>query len=111
MRRLIPVALLALSAAALAQQRPPKLEPLPEPPPLPPGVISEGTNDQPVTISPGPNDVTEEMVIDGKRAVKVTQPDGKVYYLVEVQAATNPDVRNGLGAGALSAPKWVLREF
>ncbi|MSQ63506.1 MAG: DUF2782 domain-containing protein, partial [Betaproteobacteria bacterium] len=34
MRRALLLALSVAAAAALAQQRPPKLEPLPEPPPL-----------------------------------------------------------------------------
>ena len=110
MRRLLSVALLALSGAAYAAQQPPRLEPLPEPPPLPPGVVTEGTGDQPVTISPGPNDVTEDVVVDGRRAVKVTRPDGKVYFLVEVPSTTHPDVKTGLGGG-VRAPTWVIKEF
>jgi hypothetical protein len=109
MRRAASAVLLALSGAAFAQQ-PPKLEPLPEPPPPPPGVITEGTGDQPVTISPGPNDVVEDLVIDGKRAIKVTQPGGRVYYLVQVEASSNRDVRTGLGGG-VRAPTWVIKEF
>jgi hypothetical protein len=109
MRRAASAVLLAVSGVAFAQQ-PPKLEPLPEPPAPPPGVITEAIGDQPVTISPGPNDVVEDIVIDGKRAIRVTQPGGRVYLLVQIEATSNPDVRTGLGGG-VRAPTWVLREF
>ena len=107
MRKLFACLLLALSGFSLAQQ-PPKLEPLPEPPPPPPGVQPEAPGEQPIRITPGENDQIEEILVDGRRIVKVTQPSGKVYYLQEDPA--NPPTRDGLGS-RLRVPMWVIKEF
>jgi hypothetical protein len=101
--------LVALSASSFAQQ-PPRLEPLPEPPPLPPGVVSEGAGDQPVRITPGLNDQLEEMVRDGKRTIKVTQPDGRVYYIQEQLDPGESPVADGI-VPRVRAPRWVVIEF
>jgi hypothetical protein len=106
---LIPVALLAFSAASFAQQ-PPRLEPLPEPPPLPPGVVTEAAGDQSVRISPGQTDQVEELLRDGKRTIKVTQPDGRVYYIQEQTEPGESTVADGLSP-RLRAPRWVVIEF
>ena len=100
--------LVGMACQAAAQQRPPRLEPLPEPPPPPPGVISESL-DQPVTITPGANDRIEEYLFEGKRTIKVTQPDGKVYYLQEQDVGDSAGP-NGL-APRVRAPLWVIKEF
>src|SRR3954468_4742499 len=105
--RLFAIALLGCSAA-LAQQ-PPRLEPLPEPPPLPPGVINEAPSDQPVNINPGPNDRIEEFLVEGKRTIKVTQPGGKVYYLQEQDVG--PTVTADGLAPRVRPPLWVIKEF
>ncbi len=107
MRKILACFLLALTSASFAQQ-PPKLEPLPEPPPPPPGVASEAPGEQPITITPGQNDQVEELVINGRLVVKVTQPSGRVYYLQEDPA--NPVQRDGLG-NLLRVPMWVIKEF
>jgi hypothetical protein len=107
MRFLLSSALLLACSAALAQQ-PPKLEPLPEPPP-PPGAAIGAPGEEPVRITPGQNDQVEEFKIDGKRVIKVTQPDGKVYYLMEAEPGAS-EVRDGLGS-RLRAPLWVIKEF
>jgi hypothetical protein len=97
----------ALCGSSLAQQ-PPRLEPLPEPPPPPPGVAIEAPGEQPIRITPGENDLIEEIVVDGQRVIKVTQPSGKIYYLQEDPA--NPSARDGLG-NRLRVPMWVIKEF
>ncbi len=108
MRKLLALLVLLLAGAALAQQPPPKLEPLPEPPPPPPGVVPEAPNEQPIMITPGQNDQIEELQVNGKLVLKVTQPSGRVYYLEEDPA--NPVSRDGLG-NILRVPMWVIREF
>jgi hypothetical protein len=110
MRSFLAAVLLVFSASSFAQQRPPKLEPLPEPPPLPPGVVSEGGGDQQVRITPGQNDQLEEVVRDGKRIVKVTQPDGRVYYIQEQPDPGESPVIDGL-VPRLRPPRWVIIEF
>ena len=104
-RCLLPALLLALALPAVAQ---PKLEPLPPPPPT----IAPGTEaplgEAPVTITPGPNDKVEEVMINGERTVKVTTPDGSVYYLMPDQrdAGIRPP-----GDTGLRVPMRVIRRF
>ena len=103
-RRLFLVLLLALPLAVSAQ---PRLEPLPEPPPPPPGVAN-APGDQAVTITPGPNDQVEDFIIDGQRSLKVTTPDGNVYYLLQDQRDVG--VRQPTDSG-LRVPQWVIKQF
>jgi len=107
MRRLLPVLFVFVSSALWAQQ-PPKLEPLPEPPPPPPGVAVESPGEAPVRITPGMNDQIEEVVIEGKRVVRVTTPGGLVYYIKE-DTATTP--RGGVVDQPMRVPMWVIQTF
>jgi hypothetical protein len=100
-------ALLAFPAAA--QEPPPKLEPVPEPPPqvgMEPAPPGPG-----VTITPGTGgEKVEEYTIDGRKYIRVIQPNGYEYYLVEElpgggYAGTQPyDSR-------IRVPQWVILQF
>src|SRR5258706_11402851 len=81
-RRFLAAVLLAVVLPALSQQ-PPKLEPLPEIPPPPPGVSSEQPGEPPVRIQPGGGDQVEERLIDGRRVARVTTPAGQGDYPIE----------------------------
>lgn len=107
MRRALIAVVFALAAAPLAaQQPPPKLEPLPGPPPPPPGAAVEQPNEAPVRITPGPNDRVEETVVDGRRVVRVTTPNGTVYFLDDRdQAPEGPTGR------PVRVPLWVIQQF
>jgi len=108
-RRSALLFLLALaSACALAQQRPPKLEPLPEP--LPPPPIS-GADEPAVRIPVQRNDKVEE-IRDGGRVVmlKVTQPGGRVYYLVDTTGNGNWMRKDSLDDG-VRVPMWPIYTF
>ena len=109
MRRILFLALLAVAAGALAQQRPPKLEPLPEPPPPP--VIREGGDEPRVRIAPQEGDRVEE-VREGGRVVmiKVTPPGGAPYYLVDYTGSGNFTRRESLDPG-IRVPMWVIKSF
>src|SRR4051812_21916482 len=76
-------ALLLAAALPAAAQQPPRLEALPEPPPLPPGAEGDQPGEPSVDIRRGENQQIEETVVNGQRVVRVTQPDGNVYYLLE----------------------------
>src|SRR5260370_18822682 len=91
-RRILALALFAVSLP-LAAQQPPKLEPLPELPPPPPGVSSEQPGEPPVRIQPGGGDQVEEQLIDGRRVVRVTTPAGQGYYLIQALGDC-PPLRN-----------------
>src|SRR5258708_25872272 len=97
-RRILALALFAVSLP-LAAQQPPKLEPLPELPPPPPGVSSEQLGEPPVRIQPGGGDQVEEQLMDGRRVVRFTTSAGHGYYLIHDFGA-GPGVRNeGLDRG------------
>ena len=108
-RRFLAVVLLAVVLPALSQQ-PPKLEPLPEIPPPPPGVSSEQPGEPPVRIQPGGGDQVEERLIDGRRVARVTTPAGQEYYLIE-DLGDGPGLRNESLDRGVRVPLWVIRRF
>ena len=107
MRRFL-LLIFVLSCSSLWAQQPPKLEPLPEPPSAPPGIAVEAPGDAPVRIAPGQDDQIDEMVVGGKRVIRVTTPSGLVYYLKD-------DAPMSSGGGAIdkpmSVPLWVIHTF
>jgi hypothetical protein len=107
LRRILALALFVVSLP-LAAQPPPKLEPLPELPPPPPGVSSEQPGEPPVRIQPG--DQVEEELIDGRRVVRVTTPAGQEYYLIE-DLGDGPGLRNESLDRGVRVPLWVIRRF
>ena len=94
-----------LPSVAMGQQLP-RLEPLPEAPP-PPSMATE-SSDSPIRIGPGAQDKVEEVVVEGQLGMKVTTPQGGVYYLmpapVDAVGTQNPGSR-------LRVPLWVIKEF
>lgn len=98
----------ALPLAVFAQQ-PPGLEPIPPPPPPPPGAEAD-LSEAPVRITPGANEQIEELVIDGKRVIKVTTPAGAVYYLRDDLGQSQGGRRDSLDQG-IRVPLWVIQEF
>ena len=104
LRRFLTI-LLAMLPLTIAAQ--PKLEPLQPPPTSAPGAEAP-LGEAPVTITPGPNDKIEDVIVNGERAVKVTSPDGSVYYLMPDQrdAGIRPP-----GDTGLRVPMRVIRQF
>lgn len=107
MRRLV-LLLAFLSCNAVAQRKPPALEPLPAPPPPEPGV------EQPeVRIErPAQGDRVEE-IREGGRVVmlKVTpKGGGKPYYLVDTTGQGQWQRRDSLDDGN-RVPMWPLLIF
>jgi hypothetical protein len=109
MRLSLFLALSIAAAGASAQQRPPKLEPLPEAPPPP--LIRDGADEPRVRIAPQEGDRVEEMR-DGGRVVmiKVTPPGGVPYYLVDPTGTGNYVRRDSLDPG-IRVPMWVIKSF
>jgi hypothetical protein len=109
MRRVLFLVLLTAAAGVLAQQRPPKLEPLPEAPPPP--LIRDGADDPRVVIKPQEGDKVEE-VRDGGRVVmlRVTPPSGVPYYLLDVLGDGNWTRRESLDTGN-RVPLWTIKTF
>ena len=109
MRGLLFLVLSIAAAGALAQQRPPKLEPLPEAPPPP--LIRDGADEPSVRIAPQEGDRVEEMR-DGGRVVmlKVTPPGGVPYYLLDLTGNGNWTRRDALDPG-IRVPMWTIKTF
>src|SRR5262249_42703877 len=110
MRRFSFALLCVLAGAAtttLAQNRPPKLEPLPEAPPPP---VVRAAAEPRVRIAPQEGDKVEE-VRDGGRVVmlKVTPPNGIPYYLTD-PVGDGTWQRNPTDPG-LRAPMWQIWTF
>jgi hypothetical protein len=109
MRRVLFLVLLTAAAGGVAQQRPPRLEPLPEAPPPP--LIRDGADDPRVVIKPQEGDKVEE-VRDGGRVVmlKVTPPSGVPYYLLDVLGNGSWTRRESLDTGN-RVPMWTIKTF
>src|SRR5690606_3439154 len=107
MRRLTFLVFSAAAAGALAQDPPPKLEPLPEPPP-PPALPA----DEPaVRIPVQEGDKVDEIRQDGRVvALKVTPPHGQPYFLVDV-SGTGAWMRRDSLDEALGVPMWPIKTF
>jgi hypothetical protein len=108
MRRCL-VAILVLWAVGVgAQQRPPKLEPLPEPPPPPAGAAPAEPG---VRIPAQEGDKVEEIRQGGRVVMlKVTPPNGKPYYLVDTGGNGNWMRRDSLDDG-VRVPMWPIHTF
>jgi hypothetical protein len=106
-RRAVFLLLTIAACGAAAQSRPPKLEPLPEPP-APAG----GPADPAVRIPVRDKLTVEEVhrVAGRVVAIKVTPPGGKPYFLVDPDGSGNWMRRDSLD-GMLRVPLWLLHEF
>jgi hypothetical protein len=106
LRAAICVACLLISSTALAQQ-PPKLEPIPEPPPVP----ADGALEPQVTIVKRGQDNVEEYRLRGRLyMIKVTPPHGRPYYLVDNRGDGHFAREEPLDSG-LRVPMWVIKKF
>ena len=107
-----PILFLMLSfaaASALAQQRPPKLEPLPEPPPPP--LVRDGADEPRVRISPQEGDRVEEVREGGRvKMLRVTPPHGVPYYLIDTTGNGNWIRRDSTDDG-VRVPMWTIWTF
>jgi Protein of unknown function (DUF2782) len=108
LHRILAVALLAV-ALPLAAQEAPKLDPLPELAPPPPG-SADRPDEAPVRIQPGGNEKIEERVIDGRRVARVATALGEEYYLIE-DLGDGPGLRNESLDRGIRVPLWVIRRF
>lgn len=109
MRRVLFFALSVAAGGLLAQQPPPKLEPLPEAPPPP--LIRDGADEPRVRIAPQEGDKIEEVREGGRLImIKVTPPGGAPYYLTDFVGTGNPAARESLDSG-VRVPMWTIKTF
>ncbi len=104
MRRTLTFALLAAALPVFAQQ-PPKLEPIPEPPPMP----GEAQDPEVTILKRGEDSVTEYRIRGKLYMVKVTPPHGVPYYLVDKEG--NGQMVRDDTAPTLAVPMWVLQSW
>jgi hypothetical protein len=111
MRRLLATVLVFAALSAAAQQRPPKLEPLPEPPPPPPIPAGPDADEPRVRIPVQEGDLVEPIRQNGRVvAVRVTPPNGRPYYLIDTTGAGGWIRRDALDTG-LAVPMFPILEF
>jgi hypothetical protein len=111
MRRLLATLLVCVAFAAVAQQRPPKLEPLPEPPPPPPIPAGREADEPRVRIPVQEGDQVEPIRQGGRVvAVKVTPPNGKPYYVIDTTGTGGWIRRDSLDDG-VRFPMFPILEF
>jgi len=96
---------------ASAQTSPPAgLQPIPEPPPPPAGYLDPELEPQ-VTITNRGEDKAEEFRVSGRLyMIKVTQPNGLVYYLVDSKGDGKFAKQESFDSG-LRVPQWVIGTF
>lgn len=103
---------LAAATSAVAQSRqappPPKLEPIPEAPPPAIG-LDEAGPDAGIRLSPQDGERIEETMVDGRRVLRVINPNGTEYVLIEDVAGGSPT--QGAGKSPAAVPLWVIRRW
>lgn len=105
---LLPALLLAAALPAAAQNRPPDLQPLPEPPPA--ASVDPALEPQ-VTIVRRGDTKEEQYRLNGKLyMIKVTPPGGVPYYLIESKGDGTWSRQESLDTG-LRVPMWVIGNF
>lgn len=104
MRRLIVLLAFAFAMPVVAQQ-PPQLEPLPEPPPAI-SLDAEALEDRGIKIRP--DERAEEFTAAGKRIIRVTRPNGAVYYLIEQEGDSAVAPVGNASNATISVPQWLL---
>jgi len=98
-----------LAVPALAQDKPPRLEPLPDIPP-PPGMVDPALEPQ-ITIVQKGQDKVEEFRIKGRLyMIKVTPSHGKPYFLIDHKGDGLMRRYDDLSPN-FQVPMWVIHEF
>jgi hypothetical protein len=111
--RLIPLvfAALCIAGTAFAQKVPPGLQPLPEPPPMPPGALESAETPQ-VSTRKQDGDTIEEYRVGGRVVmIKVTPARGVPYVLTDPKGDGSFTQRRDSLEVPLSVPMWVLFTF
>jgi hypothetical protein len=100
-----------LPILVLAAEKPPQLEPLPEPPPAPNGYTEDADVEPQITITKRGEDTVEEYRINNELyQMKVTPPHGIPYYLVK-ESKNGGWARMDGPSETLAIPQWVLFRF
>lgn len=99
------------SSLALAQTRPPNLQPVPEPPPPPKGYELDGSLEPQVTIIKRATEIVEEYRIGGRLyMMKITPTGGTPYYLID-HTGDGRFARQHSHDPGLRPPMWVIHSW
>jgi hypothetical protein len=112
MRKLLTFLLLVAALPVGAQSRPPlRLEPLPAPPPMAPGLSDAEDSGPRVNIPVQREDKVEEVRENGRVIMmRITPPGGVPYYLMDNTGNGNWIRRDSLDDG-VRVPMWTIRTF
>lgn len=114
MRRTIAFLMLCLAVlpvyAADGTAVPKDLQPLPEPPAPPAGVLDESLEPQVTILKRGEEQVEEYRMGGRLYMLKVTPPHGVPYYLIDQRGDGQFSRQEGLDSG-VRVPQWVLMQF
>lgn len=112
MRALIATLLICAVLPVAAQNRPPNLQPAPEPPPPPKGFELDPALEPQVTITKRGTDTVEEHRIGGKLFMMKVMPagGGPAYYLIDEKGDGKFTRQNSHDSG-LRPPMWVIHSF
>lgn len=101
-----------LGHMALAQTRPPNLQPVPEPPPPPKGYELDRAFEPEVTVRKRGQETVEEYRIGGKLYMMKITPagGGPPYYLVD-HTGDGKFARQNPHDTGLRPPMWVIHSF
>ena len=112
MRTLLPTLLLAAALPVFAQSGPTlRLEPLPAPPPMAPGLSDADDSGPRVNIPVQREDKVEEVRENGRVVMmRITPPNGVPYYLMDNTGNGNWIRRDSLDDG-VRVPMWTIRTF
>ena len=111
MRKLLTALVISAALPAFAQTSAPlRLEPLPAPPPMAPGLSDDDSGPR-VNIPVQREDKVEEVRQNGRVVMmKVTPPGGTPYYLMDNTGNGNWIRRDSLDDG-VRVPMWTIRTF
>ncbi len=111
MRNLLTILLFTAALTAGAAERPPNLQPIPEPPAPPPGFELDPALEPKVTIIRRGTDTVEEHRIGGKLyMLKVIPAIGKPYFLID-EKGDGRMVRQDSFDSGLRPPMWVIHSW
>ncbi|MBM3344505.1 MAG: DUF2782 domain-containing protein [Betaproteobacteria bacterium] len=109
---LLALAIALASPLAAAQQRPPNLQPVPEPPPPPRGYELDSAVQPEITIRKRGQEVVEEYRIGGRLyMMKITPPGGGTpYYLID-HTGDGRFIRESAQDPGVRPPMWVIHSW
>lgn len=98
--------------SALAQNRPPNLQPVPEPPPPPKGYELDSALEPEITVIRRGQETVEEYRMGGRLyMVKVTPAGGGTPYYMVDQNGDGTFTRQNSHDTGLRPPMWVIHRF